>query len=111
MESMPTFYNDNDLITADAIVLSRQNKIVRITEGTVQFWQASETGLQAMRDEAENVRLNKEIDLFIKQETSDRMKWDRWQKKNWWIVPFATIILSGLVSFIVALLVNHYSGK
>ena len=65
MENMPSFYNDNHLIIAGTVVLRRQNKIVRIIEGSVTFWQASEPGIQAMRDDEENARLNKEIDLII----------------------------------------------
>jgi|SRR5450755_668802 len=101
MESMPTFYNHRDLIIAGTIVLLRQNKIIRIPQDSYVYWQASKVGIQAMRDEAENVRLNKEIDLFIKTEQKDQMKWERWPKRHWVIVAIGTAILGGLVAHFI----------
>ena len=98
MLAMPNFYDHADLINAGLIVLVRRGLIDKTGSQPNFLFQASKQAMQEWRDGKENDRLNKSIDILIKQRILDQLTWERFPKKYWWLISIGTAVIGGFVA-------------
>lgn len=106
---LPEFYRESILLSAGIGYLQRRGIILQTSGDGDDIYYASPIAVKQHEDEIENTRLNTEIDIEIKKETLQRLKWDRWQKKYWYIIPTVTILFSAVLSGIASYLVYYFT--
>jgi hypothetical protein len=97
-EAPPTIYQDDLFISAAISLFMKRNILKVFYENGTELYQVTPEAIKDRDKEREDQKLNEEIDIFIKQETKKRLIWERWQKRNRWVSPLITILLSAFLS-------------
>jgi len=94
---MPVVYCLEGLINSGITYLVLDGTIAGTGIEPNRRFQVTPEGIQRRATENEEIRVNKEIDLEIKNRTLDQLGWERIPKKFWWLIAIVTALLGALV--------------